>query len=517
MTKVLLLTPLLQHNAWEDDINTKWPPLGLLYIASSLEKAGHQCKLVERRRIIKEHPRSPANLKTTDDQMMAEIKAFAPDVIAVSAMTFHIMDAYRACKRIKEELPQVEIVIGGSHPTAVPERTLKECPAIDYVVKGEGEEVMLEFCDGTTPREKIEGLYFRREGAPDGIHFTGIREVVDNITSLPWPALHLVDREFYFAPSSQLFRGYYLRGTTMFTSRGCPFKCAFCQSPQISVSNSGKFVRSRDAQEVVAEVKHLIATYGVEGIYFSDDVFTVHRARVEELCKAFIESGINQKIVWCCNVRVDLVDDKLLSLMKTAGCVKMLFGIESGSDDSLVRLNKGGQANARRNIETIKKVQAHGIGCETGIILGLPDDTEEDILATMRMLEECKPARVNRGKLYPIPGTQYYNELLAKGKVDPNIPWDQIYTHYTRSDFTFAAMPAHKFRKLAAKFDRRVTMPTNYKFMIKSNWKRHPNVAIRQFFLMIAHVTVLYFPIGFQDWLRATVEKFRFKSKYVFE
>src|SRR5262245_42983473 len=112
MTKVLLLTPLLQHNAWEDDINTKWPPLGLLYIASSLEKAGHECKLVERRRIIKTHPRTPANLKTTDDQMMAEIKAFGPEVIAVSAMTFHIMDAYRACKRIKEELPGVEIVIG---------------------------------------------------------------------------------------------------------------------------------------------------------------------------------------------------------------------------------------------------------------------------------------------------------------------------------------------------------------------------------------------------------------------
>ncbi len=514
--KVQLLTPLLQKSAWEDDINTKWPPLGLLYIASSLEAQGHQCNLIERRRIIHDRPRTEENLAEVDEVMMKEILAFRPDVIAVTSMTFHIMDAYRACERIKRDLPDCEIIIGGSHPTAMPERTLDECPAIDVVAKGEGEELMLQFCDGETPREEIQGLYLRN-GGPGGVTFTGIRPTVDDVTAVPWPALHLVDRDFYFERSSQLFRGFYLRGTTMFTSRGCPFRCAFCQAPQIADSNEGKFVRSRDAADVVAEVNHLIDEYQVEGIYFSDDVFTVHRSRVEEVCNAFIESGISEKIVWCCNVRVDLVDQDLLDLMKRAGCVKMLFGIESGSDISLRRLNKGGQASAAKNVETIKKCEAAGIGCETGIILGLPDDTEEDILATMAMLKECRPSRINRGKLYPIPGTQFYTELFAEGRIDPDIPWDRIQDAYTRADFTFAAMTPRDFRKLEAKFDRELTLPTNYMFMVRSNWRHHPTVAIRQFLLMVGHCTTLRLPLSFQDWTRRFLERFRVKSRFVFE
>ena len=511
--RVMFINPLLQKSAWEDDINTKWPPLGVGYIAAYLEREGHAVGILERRRIIKEKPRTETFMEELDQETLRRVEEFKPDMIGFTGTTFHITDAYRTAELVSRISPRPSIIFGGSHVTAVPERTLEECKAADLVAVGEGEELMAELCAGT-PAEQINGLFYRSDGT---IKNTGVRPVVADIDSLPYPALHLMDTEFYFRPSSQLFRGYYLSGTTMFTARGCPYRCAFCQSHQLSQSNTGRFIRLRKAENVGDEILHVEKTYKAEGFYFTDDLFTVNAKRVLEICNLMIERGMHKRIKWCCNIRVDVMDEALLHKMKEAGCVKLLFGIESGSDRMLKILKKGGKVSAALNLASLKVAKKVGISSETGIILGIPGEREEDFLLTAKLLKKARPDRINRGKLYPIPGTHFYDQLVQEGKLDPTIPWEEIQDRYVLSSRTFADIPEERFKKLLVKLDRGVTLPINYMFMVRNNWRSYPKVAIRQFLLLIAHCTVLYLPVPLQRTIRKLASKLRLKSKYVFE
>lgn len=509
--KILLINPLSQPSYWENDIAAKWPPLGLCYLAAVLEKEGHQVKILERRLLSGVRKRTPKHLAWVDEQTLRELAKFKPELVGITATTPLIMDAYAVASAIKSFDPAIKIIIGGPHPTAEPELCLQECPAIDVVCKGEGELTILDLVNGK-PWEEIEGIFYRQGNE---IKATPARQVWQNLDELPYPAYHLLDKDFYFKPTSVLIRGFHLVGTTILAARGCPFTCKFCQSSQIVRSNKGRFLRFHSPEYVIGNIKYLVKNFGVEGILFAEDIFSVDRENMIKICRLLIKEGLNKKIKFAINLRVDTVDQDLLNLFRQAGCVRAIYGHESGSDRVLGLMNK--RTSRAQNIASVKMTKAAGITCESSILVGLPGEKKEDFLQTISFLQEAKPDRVIRSKFFPIPGSAFYDELLRQEKISKPKDWNKLSDRYTLNDFTFAQMTPLEFRRLYVKLDRSATLPINYYFAIKTNLRRHPLVALRNLLLMIIHRTILYLPLGMQDLVKKTAFKLRIKSKFVFK
>ena len=509
--RICLINPLIQKAQWENDITSKWPPLGIAYIAAVLEQNGHKVKILERRLLAGVKPRTKKHLKEVDSLTIKQIKEFKPDIVGITASTPLIVDAYWTAKLIKRINNSIIIVIGGAHPTAEPISCLEECPEIDIVCRGEGELTMLDLAN-KLPLDKIDGITLRKNGQ---IISTPNRQVWEDLDEIPYPAYHLLDEDFYFKPTSVLIRGFYLKGMTIIAARGCPFNCAFCQSSQLNRSNKGRFFRFHSPEYVIGMIKHLMDTYKVEGILFAEDIFSLDRENMVKICNLLIKEGLHKKIKYAVNLRADTINKELLKLLKKSGCVRAIYGFESGSDRVLKIMNK--KTTLKRNLQAVKLTKEAGITCEASILIGVPGEQEKDLKKTLKFLKKSKPNRVIRSKFFPIPGTTFYNQLLEKGVIKKPKNWDTLMEKYTLSDYTFADMSKKRFRKAWAKLDRKGTLPINYMFAIKTNWKSRPMIALRQFLLMIAHCTMLYLPPNFQDFAKRMAEKFRIKSKYVFE
>ena len=509
--QVCLINPLIQKYQWENDITSKWPPLGIAYIAAVLEQNGPRVKILERRLLAGIKPRTKEHLKEVDDLTVKHIKEFKPDVVGITASTPLIMDAYRTAKLVKEVSDSIKVIMGGAHPTAEPVFCLEQCPEIDIVCRGEGELTMLDLANGLS-LDKIDGITFRKKGK---IVSTPPRQVWENLDEIPYPAYHLLDKDFYFKTTSVLIRGFYLKGMTIITARGCPFNCAFCQSSQLVRSNKGRFFRFHSPEYVIGMIKHLVDNYGAEGILFAEDIFSLDRKNMAGICNLLIKQGLHKKIKYAVNLRVDTINEELLRLLKKSGCVRAIYGFESGSDRVLKIMNK--RTTLEQNLRAVKLTKKAGITCEASILIGVPGEQGEDLKKTLKFLKKSKPDRVIRSKFFPIPGTTFYNQLLEKRIIKKSKNWDILMEKYTLSDYTFADMSEKRFRKLWSKLDREGTLPINYMFAIKTNWKKRPAVAFRQFLLMVFHCGALYLPPRVQDFAKKVAEKLRIKSKYVFE
>ncbi|MFQ5456696.1 MAG: B12-binding domain-containing radical SAM protein [Nitrospirota bacterium] len=509
--KILLITPLCQPSLWENEISSRWPSLGLCYIASVLKREGYEVSIFERRRIIDRNRRTEENLRALDKETIRYIKSFNPSFIGITATTPLIMDAYRVARLIKEGYPSIRIMVGGCHPTAEPVRTLKDCPEIDAVCIGEGEFTFLDFVRGL-PLQEINGIAYREDNK---IKLTPKREFYKDIDTIPFPARELLDRDYYFSPQGMTMRGYYLRATTLLAARGCPFRCAFCQSGQLSKVGTGKYVRFHSPKLVIEEIKQLIKEFDINGLLFAEDMFSIKKDNVNAICELMIKEGIHKKIKWAANLRVDAVDRELFKIMKEAGCIQIVYGCESGSQRTLDRLQK--RTTVEMNYEAIRLAKEEGITVESNIMIGLPGETEDDFQETIEFLKNSRPDRINRGKLYPLPGTPIYEELLKAGEIREIKNWNDIWDRYVATELTFADISPRRFAMLQAKMDRTVVYPINYICKIKNNLKIYPMMALRQAVLMVVHCSVLYLPLSFQRFARRIAGLLRIQSKYVAE
>ncbi len=508
--RVCLVNPLIQKSMWENDLAAKWPPLGIAYIAAVLEKAGHEVKILERRWLIGGRKRTQENLQGLDELTRASLSEFNPRIVGITATTTQISDAYRTARVVKRLDPSIQVVIGGCHATVEPESTLAQCPEIDIVVRGEGEEVMTELASGAQ-LSGIKGLTLRNG---NGFAHNLIRPFVQDLDQLPYPARHLLDRKTYFTSNGTTLRGFFLNATNVFTTRGCPYSCSYCARDCLAAANTGPYVRFQSPEYVMDEIKYLMDNYGVDGILFAEDIFALRRARVEALCEKMLSSGISEKIQWGTNLRVDCVTPSLLKLMRDAGCVRIIYGCESGSQRILSLLGK--RANVEQNEKAVRHTKEVGITCEVNMMLGLPTETEDDILATIAFLKRCQPGRINKGKLYPIPGTILYKQFLEKGIITKPDNWDDLWDKYVAADFTFADMTPQRFNELFAKFEREVSLPINYKFHISTNLRKHPLYALEQSVLMATHLAVMHaFSTEGRRRVRKAAEVFRIKSRLV--
>ena len=348
------------------------------------------------------------------DHVVARIAAFAPDVVGFSATTISVTNAARIAEQLKASKRDLLTVVGGPHVSAIPERTLQAFASFDYGIIGEGEISFFELLDRIARGDETEpcpGLVYRKD---DGTVVANPRSpYITDLDALPLPAWDLVPGfPHRFQPSIFSYRKSPV--ATLVTSRGCPFSCSFCDR-----STSGKLGRYHTTESVLRHCRHLV-DMGVRHIIFYDDLFTVKKKRVVELCEAFIANGF--RFTWSCNSHPNLLDAATLALMKRAGCWQIAYGIESGSQRILDVVKH--EVRLPRMRETLRMTRAAGIRAKGYMMIGHPTETIETLEETAEFLKVVELDLCQVTKFTPYPGTPAYPGVRSHGAFDEN--WEQM-------------------------------------------------------------------------------------------
>jgi radical SAM superfamily enzyme YgiQ (UPF0313 family) len=313
-------------------------------------------------------------------------------VVGFYVATFNIRECVEAAGFVKEILPEAVTVAGGPNVSIYPHETMQHA-CFDYAMRGECDETFPEFLSvvaaGRAPAG-IAGLVART--APGGLDVSYALPCPPDLDALPMPAHHLFRATYrYFGASREPF-------TSMIASRGCPFNCNFCGR----VPGSRK-VRVRSTEKLLEEMKRVRAM-GFREVNFFDDLFTVNRRRVMDLCHALTAEKVD--LVWSVRARVDSVDEEMLSAMRAAGCRRLYFGVESGSDRTLALMNKKiSTEQARRALQQTRRA---GLESVSYFILGYPGETVVDMDQTVGFIRSLETDFVSINRFEPLPAC---NEL----------------------------------------------------------------------------------------------------------
>ncbi len=315
-----------------------------------------------------------------------------PQVVGLSVFTFNRSASFDLARTARRLFPGATIVIGGPHASHLYGSILEEHEEIDYVVIGEGEATLLQLVDRIATgvdASALRGLAYRRKGLTA---CGGWPEPIEDLDAIPLPLeafrRHGVDPRRQFA--------------VLVTSRGCPAKCAFCNTPEYW----GSRIRFRSADHVIAELRALRSEYGLLEVSFRDDTFTADRDRVLDLCGRM--EGEKLAYLWDCQARVTAVDEERLVAMRRAGCVHVQYGVESGSPRILERLAKGIKiGHIERAAAATRRA---GLRFSVYLITGVDGEEEEDIAATEALLSRIRPHGAVVSPLAVFPGTALWTE-----------------------------------------------------------------------------------------------------------
>lgn len=385
----------------------KYKPLGLLYIAAVARDNGHEVSIIDA------HAR---NLKLSEIKKM--IEKTRPEVIGISTLTCNGAMVYQLGKWIKKQFPGILVVLGNIHASVFAKQYLAE-GCCDVVVHGEGEHVLCEILkhrENNLPLSDILDISFI--GKKGAIKKTGPGRVVEDITTLPLPARDLVDEHNYHLTnlSNQSFLPEEGRSSkTMVSSRGCVFRCKFC------AVHRGKKPRYNEPGNVVDELELLQNKHGASYVYLMDPLFNGRPDRVIAICDEIQKRGLTIK--WGTDVNANFITPEMVRAMNSANCFELSVGIESGVQRLLDTVNKKlTPEKVRRKIRVIR--ENSDIRIEGLFILGLPGETVQDSLETIRFACSLKLDMAQFSILCPYPGSPIFNELVAAGELNNGIRED---------------------------------------------------------------------------------------------
>lgn len=401
--KVILIQPNYSLKA------TIGPPLGLAYLGTFLEQAGHKVKIID-----------AEILKYKFDDIKKEITYFDPDVVGVTSSTMYIDYALLIAKFAKENNPNSIIVLGGPHPTVRSQELLENNYYVDVIIKGEGEITFTELLEKKTFLEwkEVKGISFRvGKKIIENIN----RPPIENLDNLPMPAYHLLRMDKYRIKflNRSIMGEVGERYIGINTSRGCPYDCIFCSSRALW----GRRWRARSPEHVIEEIRFLKDNYKIDIIDFLDDTFSIDIKRVEEICKLINNEKIDVSLV--CTTRVDNFNKKLSEILKNAGCKIVFFGLESGVQKTLDYLCKGFTIDDTKN--AVKNAKESGLKVAGSFIIGIPLETKDMIYQTINFAKKLKLTTAAFHIFTPFPGTKIY-EMAEKKDLLLTHDWSKYNT-----------------------------------------------------------------------------------------
>ncbi len=377
-----------------------YPPLGIAILAAELEQGGHEVRLL--------------------DDSIEEIETLRAgmewsDVVGISTLTPNARRARELGRIAKDEVGR-KVIMGGPHPTTCPEFFL-EAGAADICVQGEGDETLpeiLERLDRPEAWEEIQGITFLKDGK---LFATPRRALVRKIDDLPFPAYQLFDVPRYM-------RLMVNPGVTLITSRGCPYACTFCDAEM-----TPRQYRSMSPERTVDLMEEILRKYNPPQLVLVDDLFTIQRKRVIAVCKEIVRRGLSFE--WICESRLDTMDFEMLRWMRKAGCVKVYYGLESGSPEVLATMKKG--LTPEKIVRGAKLNREVGMYFKYFILYGFPNEKHKDHRLTEDIVRLSRPNAICVSVLQPIPGTEVFEQL--KPMLIKDVA--EIEFHYWHSTETF--------------------------------------------------------------------------------
>ncbi len=446
--------------------------LGLAYLAAVSERRGDQVVIFD---------------CDVEKQLVSEfIQEFRPHVVGITANTPQVKQAWRTAKAIKE-VYDCPIVLGGPHVSVLPEESCEK-PYVDIVARGEGEETWIDICNRLEAYLKDQPefhseAFFHPENeifkdclgitykTSDGqIHNNPDRPTIADLDSLPWPAYHLfkMDRYTNLQPATDHVDG--ARSFSILTSRGCPYRCTFCSQSIMPIK-----WRSRSAESVLAEWRHLVEDLGAQEIGILDDSANIRVKRLEEISNLLIENNLN-KVPWIFvnGIRANLATKELMGLLKRAGLKRTAFGVETGDAEIMKSIDK------KIDMETIRQAFANSkaVGLETigFFIIGLPGETRESMQRTIDFAIELDPLIANFSMMTPYPGTKVYEIVKRQGRFLINDWEDYVFfeqqARYEMGEMT-AELVEEMYRKAYRQFYLRPS-PVLRRLKTKDFWLNLP-------------------------------------------
>lgn len=369
------------------------PPLGLAYVAGALEKAEFPVEILDN--YLLEKP---------IEEVKVEIKQRAPEIVGITCSSSTYERCVETAKAVKDVLPCCKVVVGGPHPSYMPE-TMLQHEEIDYVVIGEGEQAMTRLATSLSRNKEA-----REIANIPGLSYGKIRnppKFISDLDQVPFPSRHLLpmrmyDRKIPYLSTEPV--------DTMSIIRGCPYNCAYCETRELW----GTTCRSFTPQRIVDEIGHMLENYGTKGIYFVGDNFTINKKKTQELCEIIKKNKIDLK--WICDTRPDLISRDLLKEMKLAGCQTIFFGVESGSPRILEKLNK--KIDLKQIADSFELCREEGIQTAASFMLGIPGETLSDMNSTFKFAKQLNADWCQFNIYVACPGSKLYDEVIHDGLYD---------------------------------------------------------------------------------------------------
>lgn len=390
-------------------ITNRSPSLGLLHLAAQAREHGYEPTIVE------------SDILDLDFDSVAEkIISAAPKFVGITLFTVGVWGSARIARKVKQALPDTKVIVGGPHISSMGLETIKRFTEFDVAVQGEGEKILVELlkvyekaydAGVAADLSSVPAIIYRKNGTTTVNPATPLELVLDDLPFPAWDLLpnfpHAYKPAVYDYPCGPV--------ATIAASRGCPFHCKFCDT-----STFGAKVRYYSPKKVFEMIVLLQKNWGIRHIMFVDDLFLASRQRTTELCDLILENGL--KMTWSCDARVDTVKPDLLNLMKRAGCWQISFGLETGSDDMLRRMDKS--ARVEKSERAVNWSAEAGIRVKGLFMLGYPGETRETIEMTKAFVRRIPMTIMNLTKFTPYPGSPIYRELYGTAIRDDH--WEKM-------------------------------------------------------------------------------------------
>ena len=427
------------------------PSIGLARLASIVIRAGHDVQVID-----------AYSDRLSVAQCLKIIEEEKPDIVGISVLTPSAVFAEALSRQIRTLAHPATIIMGNVHASFFAETYIQDKIA-DVVVSGEAEDIfsrLLTAVEQGRPLDDIDGITFRDH---DAIRRTEPTPTSVDLDSLPWPAWELFPYHKYgllpfvtIKKPALLIEG----------SRGCPFNCSFC-----CLKNLGRGYRKRSAVSIVDEMDWLVERFKARQVAFADAVFPLTENQGLEFCEV-LKDRIHDEFVWVTETRVDLLTDRLAKAMKDTGCTRILFGVESGSQNSLDSVDK--KIRIKNIIEAIKTCKRHGIQTAGFFILGFPEEDAADIDKTIQLSLSLPLDIAKFNLLIPYPGTEIYENAHKENKLN-HYNWEDYSCYLEDPDrlpLSLSKIPAEqlllKQQEATRRFYFRPGMIIRHLFVIRS-------------------------------------------------